>query len=188
MTVPAATLASTTNITSATGITVATNSDKTGYSLTQALPPNFSSLAISAGGIVQADLQTIKTQSVTCSGGVTIPAATLASTTNITSATGITVSTNSDKTGYSLTQSFPANFSSLSINSSGQIIHDLTQAVPLSNTANTVGDALNAARAQGFGPWTINSGAKTLTMYANDGSTVVHTHNLDSVTSPTLRN
>ncbi len=42
-------------------------------------------------GNVAADLQTIKTQTVTCSGGVTVPAATLASTTNITAATGIDV-------------------------------------------------------------------------------------------------
>lgn len=48
------------------------------------------------------DLNTIKTQDVTCSGGVTIPAATLASTTNITSATGVTVATNNDKTGYQI--------------------------------------------------------------------------------------
>lgn len=58
------------------------------------LPTNFSALAITAGGIVQADLQTIKTQTVTCSGGVTIPAATLASTTNITAGTITTVSGN----------------------------------------------------------------------------------------------
>lgn len=58
-----------------------------------AFPSNFASLAITAGGIVQADLQTIKTQTVTCSGGVTIPAATLASTTNITAGT-ITTATN----------------------------------------------------------------------------------------------
>lgn len=57
------------------------------------LPTNFSALAITVGGIVQADLQTIKTQAVTCSGGVTIPAATLASTTNITAGT-ITTATN----------------------------------------------------------------------------------------------
>lgn len=37
------------------------------------------------------DLDTIKTQAVTCAGGVTVPAATLASTTNITAATGIDV-------------------------------------------------------------------------------------------------
>lgn len=44
-------------------------------------------------GNVAADLQTIKTQTVTCSGGVTIPAATLASTTNITAGTITTVTT-----------------------------------------------------------------------------------------------
>lgn len=42
---------------------------------------------------VQGDIQTIKTQTVACSGSVTIPAATLASTTNITAGT-ITTSTN----------------------------------------------------------------------------------------------
>lgn len=112
VTVPAATLASTTNITAATGITVATNSDKTGYSLTATtglgnqtanitgnlsgsvgsvtgnvggnvtgsvgsisgitFPTNFSAMAITVGGIVSADLQTIKTQSVTCAAGVTV--------------------------------------------------------------------------------------------------------------------
>ncbi len=72
-------------------VTVGTNNDKTGYSLTQTFPSNFSSLAITAGGIVQADLQTIKTQTVTCAGGVTVPAATLASTTNITAGTITTV-------------------------------------------------------------------------------------------------
>jgi hypothetical protein len=39
------------------------------------------------------DLDTIKTQSVTCAGGVTVPAATLASTTNITAGT-VTTATN----------------------------------------------------------------------------------------------
>lgn len=66
------------------------------------------------------DVDTIKTNPVVNAGTFTFPTnATGASTTNITTATGITVSTNSDKTGYSLTQSFPTNFSSLSINASG---------------------------------------------------------------------
>lgn len=42
-------------------------------------------------GNVAADLQTIKTQTVSCAGGVTVPAATLASTTNITAGTLTTV-------------------------------------------------------------------------------------------------
>jgi hypothetical protein len=40
------------------------------------------------------DVETIKTQAVTCAGGVTVPAATLASTTNITAGTIATVSGN----------------------------------------------------------------------------------------------
>jgi hypothetical protein len=68
------------------------NIGKTGYALTQTFPTNFSSMSITAGGIVKADLDTIKTQTVTCAGGVTIPAATLASTTNITAATGVVLS------------------------------------------------------------------------------------------------
>lgn len=38
-----------------------------------------------------ADVDTIKTQAVTCAGGVTVPAATLASTVNITTATGVDI-------------------------------------------------------------------------------------------------
>lgn len=45
-------------------------------------------------GNVAADLQTIKTQAITCSGSVTVPAATLASTNNIASGTITTVSGN----------------------------------------------------------------------------------------------
>ena len=44
-------------------------------------------------GNVTADIQTIKTQTVTCAGGVTVPAATLASTVNITAGTITTVTT-----------------------------------------------------------------------------------------------
>ncbi len=44
-------------------------------------------------GNLPVDLQTIKTQTVTCAGGVTVPAETLASTTNITAGT-ITTATN----------------------------------------------------------------------------------------------
>ena len=70
------------------------NATVTSRMATFTLPTNFSALAITSGGIVQADLQTIKTQTVTCSGGVTIPAATLASTTNITTVATVTTLTN----------------------------------------------------------------------------------------------
>ncbi len=69
--------------------------------------------------------------------------------------------------------------------SGGKVQLDLTQAVPTSNTAQTVGDALNAARAQGFGKWVISGTA--LTLYAADGSTVVKTFTLNSATAPTSR-
>lgn len=61
-------------------------------------PTNFGATSITAGGIVKADLDTIKTQTVTCSGGVTVPAATLASTTNITAGTLTTVTTTTNLT------------------------------------------------------------------------------------------
>lgn len=76
----------------------------------------------------------------------------------------VTVGTNNDKTGYTL---------------------DLTQAIPASNTAQTVGDALNAARAQGFGKWVLSG--TSLVLYAGDGTTAVRTFTLDSATAPTQR-
>lgn len=71
------------------------------------------------------------------------------------------------------------------LDGSGDVALDLTQEVPTSNTAQTVGDALNAARAQGFGKWAISG--TTLTLYASDGTTVVRTFALDSATYPTSR-
>ena len=62
---------------------------------------------------------------------------------------------------------------------------DLTQAIPTSNTANTIGDCLNAARAQGFGKWVLSG--TTLTLYAPDATTTVRTFTLNSATAPTSR-
>ena len=62
---------------------------------------------------------------------------------------------------------------------------DMTQPVPTSNTAQTVGDALNAARAQGFGKWTING--NTLSFYAPDGTTIIKSFTLDSAKFPSQR-
>jgi hypothetical protein len=81
----------------------------------------------------QVDVNTIKTNPVVNAGTVTFPTdATLASTTNITSATGITVSTNSDKTGYALTAAYdPAK------------------------TAAQAGDAMTLTAAYDFGKGTV---------------------------------
>jgi hypothetical protein len=64
---------------------------------------------------------------------------------------------------------------------------DLTQAIPLTNTANTLGDCLNAARAQGFGSWNIDVPTKILSLYAPDKTTVVKSFQLDDLDSPTKR-
>lgn len=68
---------------------------------------------------------------------------------------------------------------------SGSVSLILDQAVPASNTAGTVGDALNAARAQGFGKWVLSG--TTLTLYAADGTTAVRTFTLNSASTPTQR-
>lgn len=105
-------------------VTVGTNLDKTGYSLTQAFPTNFASLAITVGGAVTAGTVSDKT-------GYSLTQAFPANFADlaITATTGkVTVGTNSDKTGYSLTQSFPSNFASLAIPAAGAV------------TAGTVGD------------------------------------------------
>lgn len=62
---------------------------------------------------------------------------------------------------------------------------DLTQTFSASNVAQTVGDALNAARSSGFGRWTLND--RTLTLYGGDNTTVVKTFTLNSSTYPTER-
>lgn len=62
---------------------------------------------------------------------------------------------------------------------------DFTQLVPTTNTAQSVGDALNAARAQGFGKWTFIG--TSLSLYAADNTTIIKTFTLDSSTAPTQR-
>lgn len=71
---------------------------------------------------------------------------------------------------------------------SGTMVLDLTQPVPVNGSApNSVGDCLNAARAQGFGTWSLDSVRKTITLYAPDKTTVVRIFDLDSVVSPAVR-
>ena len=62
---------------------------------------------------------------------------------------------------------------------------DLSQAVPTTNADQTVGDALNAARAEGFGKW-VQTGT-TLTIFAADGVTVVRVFTLNDPVDPTER-
>lgn len=70
---------------------------------------------------------------------------------------------------------------------SGAVNLNFDQAVPYTNTAQSVGDSLNAMRAAGFGKWVMNTGSLTLTLYGGDSTTVVRVFNLDSVEIPTTR-
>jgi hypothetical protein len=73
-------------ITAGGAVTVGTNNDKTGYSLTQAFPTNFASLSITAGGVAQADLRSILGSALT--GTAANIAASFSSFYNVASATG----------------------------------------------------------------------------------------------------
>jgi hypothetical protein len=163
------------------GVTVTTNNDKTGYSLSQAFPNNFSSMAINATGGVGIDwgnvqdpgatvdltqtsiLQVQDAVSVSDLDATAVTqiwsnlSRTLTAGTNIALTKGVgllglndiaatavvsggvintsggavttvtTVTTNNDKTGYSLTQAFPANFDTLIITASGVINANLEE-------------------------------------------------------------
>jgi len=69
----------------------------------------------------------------------------------------------------------------------GTVVHiNTTDAIPTTgNTANSIADCLNAARAQGFGPWKIVG--NNLSLYAPDGVTVVHSFTLDNGVNSTQR-
>ena len=99
-----------------TGGTIDTNNDKTGYDLNQSFPANFADLSITAS----TGLVTTSNPGTGSSTPEEIAAATWSYATR--DITGGTIDTNNDKTGYSLTQSFPANFDILSINGSGEVV------------------------------------------------------------------
>lgn len=63
----------------------------------------------------------------------------------------------------------------------------LASTLDLNSPAGSKGEALVAARAQGAGKWVLDKTAKTLKLYAPNGSTLLYTFNLDSGTAPTSR-
>jgi hypothetical protein len=138
-------------------VTVGTNNDKTGYALTSP-PPTTSQIATA----IWQDLIAGSDFNTTGSIGQVLKA-------NVDAA----ISTRSTFDGGAVS----------SVNAPVTIA--MTQPVPTSNTPQTVGDALNAARAQGFGRWVISG--TTLSLYAADGTTVVRTFTLDSASVPTQR-
>ncbi len=190
-------------------VTVVTNNDKTGYSLT-VTPPTAATIAttiwqdLTAGGdfgtagsigaLLKADINapigSIPTNPYTGTPPTVTQIATaifqdLTSSGDFTTvgSIGKLLVTDIDTTISSRGTSTYAGGPVASVTAAVTI--DTTQAIPTTNTANTHGDCLNAARAQGFGKWVISG--TTLNLYANDGTTVVKSFTLDSATAPTQR-
>lgn len=67
----------------------------------------------------------------------------------------------------------------------GKVALDLTQAVGSTQTSETLGECLYAARTQTYGKWVVSG--TSLTLYAANGTDVVKTLTLDSSTNPTQR-
>lgn len=111
-----------------TGVTVTTNNDKTGYSLSVA-PPTAAQNATAVWQDTTAGDFTVASsigKSLYTTGNAPGAASGLAlvgsNMGSVSSVSGtVTVGTNNDKTGYSLTQTFPANFSALGISAAGKI-------------------------------------------------------------------
>lgn len=160
------------------GVTVTTNNDKTGYSLSQSFPSNFSSLGISAGGhISNVDTLTTYTgdtpQTGDCYARLGAPAggsiaADIAEIEGETDAliAGVTVTTNNDKSGYVLSATGSAA---------------LTESYAADGAAFTLNQAL-------YQIWSFmaekNNSATTLTTKKLDGSTTAMTFTYDSATTP----
>lgn len=145
----------------AAGIAASALNGKGDWLLASNVPANFAALGISVSGHIS-NVDTLTTY------------------------TGNTVQTGDSyaRLGAPAGASIAADISTRSAPATPQTIN-MTTAVPTSNTAQTVGDALNAARAQGFGKWGLVG--TTLTLYAADNVTVVRTFTLDSSSSPTSR-
>lgn len=99
---------------------------------------------------------------------------------------GVTVTTNNDKTGYSLTQTFPANFSSQSIDGSGRVLLQPTQAGVTIPTVTTVGTLTTyTGNTPQTGDAFLRLGATPPTLAQIDASTIAHVTLVDTVTTYT---
>jgi hypothetical protein len=110
-------------------VTVGTNNDKTGYALTPTtglgnqtadITGNLSGSVGSVTGAVGSVTGAVGSVTGNVGGNVVGSVASVVGA--VGSVTGaVTVGTNNDKTGYSLSQSFPANFAAMGINASGHV-------------------------------------------------------------------
>lgn len=127
-------------------VTVGTNNDKTGYSLSQTFPTNFSALAITVGGAVTVGTNNDKT--------------------------GYTASTVSDKTGYSIATggigsgaTAAAELNNIADGILDRVLSAGTDSGGNNTTARTVRQALRALRNK------VNIAAGTMTVYKEDDTT-----------------
>lgn len=118
-----------------------------------------------------------------------ITAGTITTVTNVTN--GVTVATNNDKTGYSLSQTFPANFAALGINASGHLSR-----VTLVDTCTTNTDMRGTDNAALAASWTAtragyldsvllaaNANQRTVQVNGNGHvASVLHSSEPDSIT------
>jgi hypothetical protein len=147
----------------------------------------------------QVDVNTIKTQTVTASGGVTFPAATLASTTNITAGT-ITTTTNltnlpdmpnnwvtaagiqaaalNGKGDWLTSGSFPSNFSSLVIDGSGHVTLSTASLATFftTDTTKTFSDAVSGSVVKEIADNASGSGSSDVNVISWAGHTVAATN------------
>ena len=122
-------------------VTVGTNNDKTGYSLTQAFPTNFASLAITVGGAVTAGTVSDKTgYSLSSSGLAAVTSWTVGITGNITGNLSGSVGSISGVT-------FPTHFDNLDIAANGHVTATVDAIANNAITASSIqANAITAAK------------------------------------------
>lgn len=185
-------------------VTVGTNNDKSGYSLSQSFPFNFASLAITAAGKV-----TVGTNDDKIGYSLTQSFPTNFASLAITGAGAVTAGTVSDKTGYSLsaTQTFDltgnitgnvsGSVGSVSGNVGGNVagsVASVTAPITVDGTSELtedypgMGDALTLASAL-YGVHqhlvAVSVAGTTMTVKKRDRSTTARTFTLDDGTTPT---
>ncbi len=135
------------------------------------------------GGLATVDSNNaVKVQSGTGANQISLSSGAVTVGTN-NDKTGYTASTVSDKTGYSLSQSFPTNFSSLSIDGSGRV--DVAKIGGTTQTARDLGASVLLSSGTGTGQISLSSGAVLLqpTQTGVTIPTVTTLTNLPAITS-----
>ena len=180
-------------------VTVGTNNDKNGYALTGA--QSITSLAIANGLTAGSSNFGVATFTSLNDGTFALGTISLANASNLSLLTVGTVSHNADKSGYALTQAFPANFSALDISGAGVVLSSLNDvngdsATPTElNTLvhaytggtldirNVTGNVINRVVAGGG---TLNNVGSVITAVTTGGGTIDTVSNVTNNVKATL--